>query len=68
VNLKCLNGDTALHFAFKNRNYEIIIMLIESNGDLNILNDKGQTPLAFGDKNLLSILNLTCGVTHKMHG
>ena len=53
VNLKCLNGDTALHFAFKNRNYEIIIMLIESNGDLNILNEKGQTPLAYGDKNLL---------------
>ncbi len=38
-NVKVINGDSSLHFAFRNKNYNIILILIDFNGDLNQLND-----------------------------
>lgn len=34
------------------------MLLIQSGANMNILNDYGQTPIAFGSENLLSILDL----------
>jgi hypothetical protein len=38
------------------------MLLIQSGANLNILNDYGQTPIAFGSENLLSILDLKSAV------
>ena len=37
--MKCFGENTALHFAFKSKNPEIIIKLIDFKGDLNVLNN-----------------------------
>ncbi len=39
-----------------------MILLISKGGDLNILNNSSQTPLAFGSQKLLNLLNLGNGV------
>lgn len=65
---KCSNNDTALHMAFKDlpnttphtlHNQALIISdLIIKGADLNALNRKKQTPIAFGSSQLLKILDL----------
>ena len=61
-------GNTAAHLAFKDKNEEIILTLIEYNCDLNQVNDKNLTPLAYGNEQLLKILNLLNGSTTIMSG
>lgn len=71
-NYPCQGGNTAMHMAFRpKRNMgsdalfkqcTIISQLIWAGGSLNILNDKNQTPLAFGPKELVKMLNLEMGV------
>jgi len=41
--------------------------LISKGGNLNTLNDHGQTPLAFGSESLLNLLNLRSGVATYEH-
>jgi hypothetical protein len=60
--MKCKEGNTAVHFAFMKKNFEIILMLIDCGGNLNELNDLKNTPLAFGDTTILKKLNLDKGV------
>ena len=60
--MKCKEGNTAVHYAFMKKNFEIILMLIDCGGNLNELNDQRNTPLAFGDTNILKKLNLDKGV------
>jgi len=38
------NGDTPLHLAVKNQNFEIIKFLVEHGADLSIKNEQNQTP------------------------
>jgi len=73
VNDRCSGGNTPLHMAFASgqimvsKNYsnlpsnifiKVVINLISNGGNLNILNDNGQTPVAFGNERLLALLNL----------
>jgi len=60
--MKCKDGNTAVHYAFMKRNFEIILILIDYGANLNELNDQRNTPLAFGDATLLKKLNLDKGV------
>ena len=36
----------------------MVILLISNGGNLNVLNEHGQTPVAFGSERLLALLNL----------
>jgi len=36
--------------------------MIEKGGNLNLLNDEGQTPLMFGNEKILSMLGMKNGV------
>jgi hypothetical protein len=40
----------------------MILLLTDAGGDLNVLNDQNLTPLAYGDMELLSALNISRGV------
>ena len=39
---------------------------LEAGGDLNTLNDKGETPLAFASQDFLTKLNLSNAIVKKM--
>lgn len=62
VNLSCSEGNTPLHMAFKSNDLNIIMIMIESGGDLNNLNHYSQTPIAFASQYILEILDLTTGI------
>ena len=38
-NFKCKDGNTPVHIAFKAKNFDIILLLIDFGGDLNTLNN-----------------------------
>jgi len=48
--------------AFASNKEMLVILLISKGGNLNALNDFGQTPLAFGTERLLNILDLKGGI------
>jgi len=58
VNEPCREGNTPLHMAFASGQVMVVILLISSGGNLNILNEIGQTPIAFGSESLLTLLDL----------
>ena len=62
VNIPCSEGNTPFHMAFKSNKIEIIMLVMEYGGDLNKLNHKAQTPLAFCSKYILEVLDLTKGI------
>ena len=45
VNVKNKNGWTPLHYAVRNRNLNIVKLLIENGADVNLINDQDETPL-----------------------
>ena len=57
-------GMTPLHKVFQTNNYSLICKcLIGSHQpDLNVLDDEGNTPLAYGSRKMLQMLNLENGV------
>ena len=58
VNKKNKNGDTALHFAFKIKNYDIIQLLLEYGASIKIKNNKGITPFEVANKDIKDTFNL----------
>lgn len=71
VNEQCSEGNTPLHMGFSSSQVmvrffffnalmilKLVIVLISKGGNLNLLNDHGQTPVAFGSESLLKLLNL----------
>ncbi len=67
-NLRGQLGNTALHHAFQQQNQNLILLLTDSGGDLNVLNDANLTPLAYGEMELLKSLNITQGVCEVAKG
>lgn len=74
VNKKCSNGNTAVHAAFMQKKTneseqdltnqaEVIKMLVNFGGNLDALNDAGQTPVYFGVAKLLKMLHLYGGIS-----
>ena len=58
IYLNIIKGNTPLHMAFKSKNIGIIVELIQNDGDLNVLNNDGNTPIAYGSDDILAKLNL----------
>jgi len=60
-NSKCSKGDTPVHIAFLNNNYDMILELLRYGviyifnlkANLNILNDSNNTPVAMGSLEIL---------------
>ena len=74
VNKKCSNGNTAVHAAFMQKKSieteqdlsmqaEVIKMLVNFGGNLDTVNEAGQTPIYFGVAKLLKMLHLYAGVS-----
>jgi ankyrin repeat protein len=62
VNEPCERHNTPLHVGFGSNKEMLVILLISKGGNLNALNDIGQTPLAYGSERLLDILELKGGI------
>lgn len=58
-NAPCKNGNTPMHKAFETADDLVIMLLITRGGNLNTLNFRLQTPIAFGGRNILERLGLT---------
>lgn len=66
INQKNIGGATALHMACREKNFEIVRILIENGADINIVDNEGWTPLMrasmAGDAQIVDFL-LTKGAT-----
>ena len=58
INIRNEKGNTVLHKAFMNQDYDMIGYLQSKGADFTIANDLGQTPLYFGSKKLLEKLGI----------
>lgn len=60
VNKRNLGGASALHIACREKNYEIVKILIENGADINIVDNEGWTPLmrvaSMGDEKITELL------------
>lgn len=68
MNVRNGEGDTAVHFAMKTNDLEIIMLMLEGKCDLNVMNKRQCTPLAFAKVEVLRRLDLEKGVSHVSEG
>ncbi|EGR33168.1 IQ calmodulin-binding motif family protein, putative, partial [Ichthyophthirius multifiliis] len=61
-------GNTSTHLAFKSGKIDIILLIIKYGGDLNCINQFGETPLAMGNAQILKMLGLQNGVSLILQG
>lgn len=50
INYQNVNGDTFLHLSVKNKNIDIIGLLIKEKANINICNKSGKTPLKIAEE------------------
>ena len=57
LNLILFLGDTALHFAVKQKNARVIKALIDKNANFNVKNKNGKSSLDVADEDLKNFIN-----------
>jgi uncharacterized protein len=57
-NIICSGGNTPMHTAMKTGNEKLVMMLVDAKGDLNVVNNQKQTPLAYASEAFLKSMNL----------
>lgn len=58
VNMPSNEGITPLHLAFQSGDEALILLIIQNKGDLNRLTVRGETPIAYGNVQILEKLGL----------